>query len=84
MLVAASITETLLLQESAIYEKGAAPAILTSTKIMAIETQAVEHNLCLLIIHFNAFTNVIKQKTRKPLLLMGIDKNIIRRKYRIN
>ena len=39
-----SITETLLLAKFVIYANGAAPAILTSTKVIAIETKATEYN----------------------------------------
>ena len=57
--VAVSITETLLLALFVIYANGAAPAILTTIKIIAAETKAIEYNFCLFIIYFVPFSYII-------------------------
>jgi len=38
---------------------GHTPAILTSTKIIAVESKAIEHNLFLMIMYFKSVTNVV-------------------------
>ena len=59
-----SILETLLLPAFVTYANGAALAILASIETIAVDTKAIEYNLCLLAMYFNSFPILVVSKIR--------------------